>query len=383
MSLSSMKTETSETKIKILIVEDQVHLRESIAEILEANEYYVHTAANGKQGLLMALDIVHEIIISDIMMPEMDGYQLLENIRKSKLGNIPFLFLTAKTDHQDYRHGMKLGADDYLFKPFKADELLEAVAVRIERRKKLLQEIEGKTRLLKQKQSSLQNHEVNTPLNGILGFSEMLLENLNELSGLVLRHVNIINKEVDRLTQLMNDVLTLGKIEANKISFSPSDNNLLELVNEVIEQLSYSQADNRSLKIITRGTERSVYIDASQMNHVISNLLSNALKYSAGKPEPEINIYWEKEGFSFVVRDYGIGIPDTDINNIFESFYRATNVSGISGTGLGLVLVKNFVNLHNGTIELKSELNKGTVVSIRIQDLALKNKHEENTHHRR
>lgn len=367
-----MKTETSENKIKILIVEDQDHLRESIAEILEANEYNVHTAVNGKQGLLMALDIVPEIIISDIMMPEMDGYQLLENIRKSKLGNIPFLFLTAKTDHQDYRHGMKLGADDYLFKPFKADELLEAVAVRIERRKKLLQEIEGKTRLLKQKLSSLQNHEVNTPLNGILGFSEMLLENLNELSEKdTVDMLKIIQRSGQRLDRVFKKYKFYEEIQGGTdalyISYKgPSVKTPSKIVYETAILKSEEYFREKDLKI-SCASKSELHIQEELFSFLVYEIIDNCFKFSAAGDAVEVSCVTEEEWFIMRFRDDGRGMSDDEINSIdaYKQFKRS--IFEQQGVGLGLYLCKKIISNENGFIRIEKSEEKGLQIEVKLK----------------
>lgn len=123
----------------ILIVEDDLSLRENIQSLLEKFGYNVHTAKNGLEGFVNAKEIIPDLIISDIMMPELDGYDLISELQKNAdTAGIPFIFLTAKTEMASFRQGMELGADDYLFKPFKAGQLLKAVEVRLEKKEKFL-----------------------------------------------------------------------------------------------------------------------------------------------------------------------------------------------------------------------------------------------------
>ena len=127
-----------ETKSKILIIEDEQYIRENMQELLEAKGYHVRTAINGKQGVLEAVDYRPSLILCDIMMPKMDGFKVLEQIRKTtSIQNTPFIFLTAKVDKLDVREGMELGADDYLTKPFTAKELTAAIESRLKRHDKL------------------------------------------------------------------------------------------------------------------------------------------------------------------------------------------------------------------------------------------------------
>ena len=117
---------------KILFIEDDTVVRENTAELLELSDYHVTTAANGKQGVELAKNLIPDIIICDIMMPEMDGYGVLENLSKNPdTQQIPFIFLSAKTEHKDIRRGMDLGADDYLTKPFEEEDLINAIESRL------------------------------------------------------------------------------------------------------------------------------------------------------------------------------------------------------------------------------------------------------------
>lgn len=126
---------------KILVIEDEDNIRENIQELLEAKQYLVRTANNGRQGVLEAIDFRPHLILCDIMMPKMDGYKVLEYIRKTSIiQNVPFIFLTAKIDRNDIRQGMELGADDYLTKPFTAKDLVTAIETRLKKQQKIIDE---------------------------------------------------------------------------------------------------------------------------------------------------------------------------------------------------------------------------------------------------
>lgn len=133
---------------KVLIIEDNDDVRENTADILELANYAVNTAQNGKAGVEKAIELLPDVIICDIMMPELDGYEVLQELNKhSKTASIPFIFLTAKTDKSDVRKGMNLGADDYLTKPFTENELLDALNSRLKKhdflKREYSQTIEG------------------------------------------------------------------------------------------------------------------------------------------------------------------------------------------------------------------------------------------------
>lgn len=161
----------------ILIIEDEIGVRENIKTLLEEEKYSVHAAANGKDGITMAKEILPDLIICDVMMHGVDGYEVLKTLSTDKkTKSIPFIFLTAKVERDDIRLGMQLGADDYLFKPYKADELLQAIEARFKRIKMLTANIEttGKTRSEKK---YMYEGKIFTKINGephILKINEIL-----------------------------------------------------------------------------------------------------------------------------------------------------------------------------------------------------------------
>src|SRR3954469_2653506 len=130
-----------EQQTRVQVIEDEANIRENIQELLEAKGYEVRVSPNGKQGVLDAIDFKPHLIVCDVMMPKMDGYKVLEYVRKTSIiQNTPFIFLTAKVDKSDVRLGMSLGADDYLTKPFTYRELLQAIETRLKRQEKVISE---------------------------------------------------------------------------------------------------------------------------------------------------------------------------------------------------------------------------------------------------
>jgi len=218
---------------------------------------------------------------------------------------------------------------------------------------------------LKSRFVSMASHEFKTPLTCIKSSSEILrlyLENENLDKQKFEKHLKSIIREADQMTSLINEILVLGKTEAQMLQIKLSDCSLLEILNTVIERQELS---NEIIKEIT-GCIRPVKVDRMKLEHILDNLISNAKKYTPSGKAPEVNITFLKKSFSVEVRDYGIGIPEKDQEQLFQSFYRATNTGHIEGNGLGLVLVKNFIQLHGGKIELFSKENQGTKIQFEI-----------------
>jgi signal transduction histidine kinase len=180
------------------------------------------------------------------------------------------------------------------------------------------------------------------------------------------KHIDIINTEVTRFKGIMDDILTFGKTENNMISVSRSTVSILALIEKSIGRIREVNEEDRMIEIKTKGDIREVFVDASQMEHILENLISNAYKFSKGRPAPELSVTFHKDSFVLHVQDFGIGIPESDQPRLFSSFYRASNTTNIRGTGLGLVIIKNLVRLQKGTIEILSKENKGTLVVVAI-----------------
>ncbi len=212
------------------------------------------------------------------------------------------------------------------------------------------------------------SHQFRTPLTSIQSSVELIefyLSNINfDKKDKTLHHIKLINTEIQKFSDLMSDILTIGKIEEGKIPFNPAQEDIKQLIHEVIDTYFSTKSNGRTIDFITEDGNYSVLVDKRLITHAILNLISNALKYSKGNPI--IKLY-NSNGFVYIeVIDNGIGIPPDEINNLFQSFYRASNSSSIEGTGLGLAIVKEFVTIHHGQIFVESSINKGSTFTIKL-----------------
>ena len=173
-----------------------------------------------------------------------------------------------------------------------------------------------------------------------------------------------IVKEVKVMTEILNELMMISKIEKGDIEFHAGDTDLHSFVNEISLDLYSPYTDGRSLQIEIDKSIANVYIDRKLMRHALVNIITNAFKYSAGKQSPILRIKKSKESIIFEIEDHGIGIEDQ--KKLFTSFFRASNVGAIQGTGLGLMVLEYAVKKHKGEINIKSELDKGSIVSIKI-----------------
>lgn len=237
---------------------------------------------------------------------------------------------------------------------------------------KIVEALEKEKELNKLKSNfvSMASHQFRTPLTVLYSNIELLdliIQdngdfNLNTKDKALIRMKN----EVSRMTELINNFLIYGKYDSGHIKKKIKELNLSSLIEDLVDKSFNFKNTGRFVQIQTKGKEKSLYSDESLLEHIFSNLISNAIKYSDKTKDPEIKIDYRLNYVDIHVIDYGIGIPKQNINNLFNSFYRAENTDNIKGTGLGLVIVKEFLGLLNGQIKLTSKEGIGTNIEIKI-----------------
>ncbi len=221
---------------------------------------------------------------------------------------------------------------------------------------------------------SMASHEFRTPLTTIQSSNELInmyLDSSPELGETKIgKHVGRIRTELERLNSLLKDIFTLGRLDVGKTKLNKDITSLMGIIKQVVmEYDSLAAHDDRRLVINTVGKERQLNLDSQLISHVLANLVSNAFKYSEGKPAPELTAAYFDDSVEIKIRDYGIGIPESDKKQLFESFSRASNVGDIGGTGLGLVIVRQFVEMHGGTVTFDSKVGQGTTFTVAIPNV--------------
>ncbi|MUG99895.1 PAS domain S-box protein [Scytonema sp. UIC 10036] len=220
---------------------------------------------------------------------------------------------------------------------------------------------------LKSRFVSMTSHEFRTPLTTIMGTTELLKHYSNQWNeDKKLVYFDRIHTAVNRMTQMLDDVLLLGKVEAGKWDFYPIWINLVNFCNSLIEELQLTAQAEHKIILTIEGEPTDAYIDEKLLTHILNNLLSNAIKYSPLGGNVRFSLIFLDREIVFQVQDRGIGIPKEDQKHLFEGFYRAHNVGKISGTGLGLAIVKKAVELHKGKITVNSEVGVGTTFTVTI-----------------
>lgn len=212
------------------------------------------------------------------------------------------------------------------------------------------------------------SHELRTPLAVISSGAEiiqMMLEVGKPASDITPFTTQIIT-EVERMTAFMNDLLMVSKIEAGKIDFNAEPTDLLSFISNIAANAYQPWKDGRQLTIATKGTAQPIAVDTKMLRHILQNLIDNAFKYSSSQPAPTLRVRYSNSYATISVLDAGIGIHQEDIVKLFASFSRGRNVANIAGTGMGLVVVKYFVQQHGGSITIKSKLEAGTIFSVKL-----------------
>lgn len=214
---------------------------------------------------------------------------------------------------------------------------------------------------------SMMSHEFRNPLGTIITSGELLKNYSHKTTPEQKeRCLTRIEDAAQEMMQLLDDILNLSRAEVGQLEFNPQPLYLEEFCQNIVEGIQLSTSPEDSLNLVISGDCTQACMDEKLLGHILNNLLSNAIKYSPEGGKVHLEIACEKEQAVFLIQDWGIGIPEHEQEQLFESFYRGQNVGKIPGTGLGLCIVKKFVDLHNGKISLKSQVGVGTTFKITL-----------------
>ncbi|MEO8610703.1 MAG: response regulator [Chloroflexota bacterium] len=363
-------------KAKVLVVEDDIHLLEGIRDILELDGYTVLTAENGTHGLdvLQGQSSPPDLIVSDIMMPKMDGIQFLKEVRKeSRWLDIPFIFLTAKGEKSDYQKGMKMGVDDYVVKPYDPGDLLIKIESRLERLRAVRKAHSDVMAGLKGEILRILNHEFRTPLTFVVAYADMLNEKeVQELSQEeILTYLKGVSSGAERLRNLIENFILLVEIETGDIR------NTYNWRKRPVEDLSevFTAARERvramdvskphSIEFLIEPSIPAFEGDPEYLTIAIHHLLQNAIKFSESDKPITMDAKTKDGKVILSVKDEGRGIPAMEQADIWKSFYQIDRAKyEDQGAGAGLAIVRGIAELHGGSVALNSEPEKGSTFEI-------------------
>ncbi len=363
------------TAKKILIIEDGKDLRDDVIEMLSLEGYEAFGAENGLVGLNMAIQETPDLIICDVMMPELDGYEVLERLRKNpKTATIPFVFLTSRTERVNMRQGMVLGADDYLTKPFHVSELLDTIQSQLGKRAELNAVAQRRLDELRESITISLPHEMRTPLNTIIGFSDMLIAEAQRLKpDQVIEWATHINKAANRLFRIVENYLIYARVAL--INSDPQDledyrqhtmrdlGMLLRLVGERVAE-RYERMQDLHIVIAEDAAECEVCASYIDVQKAVDEVLDNAFKFSeAGQP---VNVRMSlRDGRCVIsVQDEGRGITPEQIAEIgaYRQFDR--DFYEQQGLGLGLTIAMQLLKLYDAELSFVKGTSCGTTVEM-------------------
>ena len=353
---------------QILIVEDDIAMSGGIRDILEMNGYRVELAENGLEGLRILQDFLPDLIISDIMMPEMDGFEFLEKVRQTpRWAAVPFVFLTAKGQRPDIRAGKQLGADDYLVKSVDMDDLLVVVRAKLDRALTIRQQNRREMDDLKRTLLNMLSHEFRTPLTYITGYVDLIQEGEWSPEDLE-KFLSRIKSGSSRLNRLVEDFLLLVRFETDDARQAYQIDhglysNWASMLTRVFERLAEA-AQHRQVALHYEVQPGLPSIEAHEayLENALTRLVDNAIKFS--KPtggEVWVKVYAADGQVRCAVIDEGIGIPAAEVGRVFDRFHQV-NRQRIEqqGSGIGLALVKSIIDLHGGTVTCSSAEGAGS-----------------------
>ncbi|MBD2318944.1 hybrid sensor histidine kinase/response regulator [Phormidium tenue] len=355
----------------ILVIEDEDLIRESLEDLLSLEGFEVITAENGERGVNLASQKHPDLILCDVMMPILNGYEVLEQLRQNKaLSTVPFLFLTSMMDRRSTRKGMALGADDYLEKPCTKDELLEAIAVHLGKQKAIDQRIEEKMEALRTSITLSLPHELQTPLSGIMGLSELMMMQSEELLPYeVYEYADGVHKSAKRLYRLIQNYLLYSRLMVMRSqgqtrfnSTYPCDSQMIISNLGDLKARSCDRLDDLELNLAAI----NLAVSSEDLTKISEELIDNAFKYSPQGSKIVISSQMTDSEWVFTIQDHGRGMNDQQIANIGAFIQFERQFYEQQGMGLGLSLAKTLVEFYGGKIDIQSQENVGTNLCISI-----------------
>jgi signal transduction histidine kinase len=360
------------TMTKILVIEDQEMLREELAHILQLERFQVLTAENGQVGLELARTHHPDLILCDVVMPVLDGHGVLKALRAdATTARIPFIFLTGKTDKLELRQGMKLGADDYITKPFSRTELLEAIAAQFRKQAVIEQSLQTKIDTLRSSITLSLPHELHTPLTAIMGMADLLLEDYDTFKRQdVLEMLRAIHGSAERLYKLTQNFLLYAELEllmadTERIAALRHEATCFHATAAIAAIATQKSTEaNREADLQLSFQDGTAPISEPRLQKLAAEVIDNAFKFSEAGTPVSVATEASDDHFSLIVTDRGRGMTPDQIANIGAYMQFERRLYEQQGSGLGLIIAKRLAELYGG--ELSIESNPGVETIVRV-----------------
>ena len=361
-----------EEHVKILVVDDNAENLKVVGNFFKEKDYKIALALDGESALSILDNNDIDLILLDVMMPVMNGYELCRRIKsKDKIREIPVLFLTAKSQTEDLVEGFNAGGVDYISKPFNRDELFIRVKNHLDlstSKKKIIE-----MNITRDKLYSIIAHDVRSPLTEIQFTLKTISKGLLDTSSEEFKKMMLLlEKSTSQTKTLLDDLLEWLKFQGSKMTMNYTNLNIGNVVNVCVGFLN-GLAVRKNICIEQLIADNTfAFADEQTIRAVFRNIISNAIKFT---PEfGSIKIYCEKVGdfVKIIVQDSGVGMSSDVIHKIMDKkvYYSSLGTQKESGSGLGLQIVKDFVALNNGSLQIESTEGKGTslIVNLRIRE---------------
>ncbi|MEH2179605.1 ATP-binding protein [Nostoc sp.] len=352
---SETRTSSPDSPAYILIVDDNTDMRDYLKRILSEHDVEVEAVADGAAALAIVTERVPSLVLSDVMMPQMDGFELLKALRAdARTKEIPIILLSARAGEESVIEGLQAGADDYLIKPFSATELVTRVLAHLQMAQLRSQALHQERTINRMKDKFLAevSHELNTPLVAILGWTR-LLRSSQPNQAMLMKSLETIERNATLQAKLVQDLLDISRITAGKVNLNLQLVELQQVIEAAIATVRQSyQTKNIRLECALAPLPVTVQADPDRLQQIVLNLLTNAIKFTPCGGRIEISLQTDENQAQIILSDTGCGIDARFIPYIFDTFRQASGSK--KGLGLGLAIARNLVELHGGTIYAQS-----------------------------
>lgn len=353
----------------VLIVDDVAKNIQIVANVLQPLGYKIIFAQNGQKTLEILEKENPDLILLDIMMPEMDGFEVCRRIKAMPdKRNIPIIFLTAKTDIDSIKQGFKTGGIDYIVKPFNNDELVARVNTHVTLHnsyKTIQAQNEELNQLNKTKDKffSIIAHDLRNPFNALFVLTDILKNRFKTMPPEEAEQMmELLYTSTKDGYELLENLLLWTRSQRNKLEFNPVLTDLRDIAQGNIQLLSNLASGKKIELVCLIKNELQVFADQNMIDTILRNLITNAIKFTPENGKVTVNAVADKDRISLHVDDTGVGIEPQDLNELFETNNEHSTLGTASekGTGLGLVLCKEFVEKHGGEIWVESKIDEGS-----------------------
>lgn len=360
---------------KILVIDDEAWLREMILLALQQHGFEVIEAANSDDGIAAAREKLPDLILCDVNMDKAGaGYTTLSKLREDpSTATIPFILMTGLADAAGMRHGMALGADDYLPKPFKIDELYAAVDARLRKVRTVREEAERKFSNLRNQITMMLPHEMRTPLNGIISNAELLATTVEmPLSPAEIAEMGReISESGQRLERLIENFLVYAQLQivaADPTTVKALREAITEDPQDVIRNIAVGQGDRtgRVADLAVKVSGAAPAIAEEYFKRIVTELVQNAFKFSNAGSPVRVECHSSRDQFEFSVRDHGRGFSTEQIRRIGAYVQFDRKMQDVEGLGLGLAIAKKLAELHGGSLDIESGAEGGSTVTLKL-----------------